>query len=254
MQRTAGRHRWRITLSRVAEVILVFLLVVVTLGLALQWQNQQMLREVLSQLRSESRKVTLTEPTVTLTPGKPAVKPAAMDKPDKPAMTAPPLEPVTTAPEVAAAPSSTPDRATVEPAKPDAAPTEPTAATTTSPTKPDAAPAPVNPEDEKAWTTFGPTVEQFVQQLMNGDYDAVVKRFNAHMAANLTKSQLAAIIDPIRQQHGSFKALTRHAVESDNLPPEMHVFNVGVELNDGHALTLTITLDDKQRVTGLLMK
>jgi len=243
-------------LPRALEVLLIILLVVITLGVAFQYRNHQLLSDILTELRDRPQRVTLSDDGagVSLQPksnpsesGDPVAKantPSTAVVPT-PSSTPEPKENIT--PEKAASDSESKP----EPAKPEPQP-EPKP---TPEPKPEPAPEPdaTETEADPAWEQFGPTITKFTQQLLAGEYDTVVGRFNNHMKSNLPKEQLAAVMDPIRKEHGQFKQITSHKLDR-TIPPNMHVFKVGVELADDHVLDLTITVDQQNRIAGLMMK
>lgn len=247
-------------LPRGLEVLLVSLLLVVTVGTVFQFMNyqtqaanQHILRQTLTELRDTRQQ--LADAIASQPTGAPAPRPipAARLTPATPA--AHPHRPA--APEVA---DAEPEKHAAPPDTSNSAaghhPTAPASATPVAekPQPPQPPSPPVEDPAAKGWQTYGPTVTNVIENLLAGHYDAVVKRFNDSMSAELSPAQLAAVIDPVRKAHGPMKELTRHAPLQGRLPANMHAFEVTTELTDGHKLLFTVTLDDQQRVSGLLMK
>lgn len=235
-------------LPRALEVLLIILLVVITLGVAFQYRNHQLLGQILDELRARPQRVTLTDDAggVALKPRPaPTPTPGSDTAPTQPQIAPAPTNP-TAAPDVARTPSPTPDK----PKLPDTTASTPAPP---QPVKPTPAPiAPTTTPDSPEWDQAAVTMTQFAQNLLNGKYDAVVKQFDSHMASNLPKAQLAAVMDPIRKQNGDFAQITEHALKQ-KLSGGMNVFDVNVQFTSGHELHLTVTLDDKQRIAGLMM-
>ncbi|QNN24237.1 DUF3887 domain-containing protein [Planctomycetales bacterium ZRK34] len=242
-------------LPRALEVLLIILLVVITLGVAFQYRNHQLLQQILNELRQRPQPVAIVDENPKLALGPQANAPASTTPPPaNPAQpniaTANPApEPVDT-PEVVNTPSSTPEPTPL----PDTS-AEPTPAAKPAEPAPKPKPAPVKPADTPAspeWDQAGTSITRFAQNLLNGKYDAVVKQFDTHMASNLPKAQLAAVMDPIRKQHGGYSQITGHDLKQ-KLSGGMNVFNINVQFTSGHELHLTVTLDQNQRIAGLMM-
>jgi hypothetical protein len=247
-------------LPRGFEVLLVAVLVMATTTTVFQFmnhqvqlQNQQMLRDLLIQLRSNPSTSTNAAPPTTNPPTAPATKPVT------PSMA--PGVPPPSAPAVvrnAPGPSSVAVKPTgVSQVAANAVPSPNVGApVVVAPPAGDTTPA--APVDDSAslaaWETNGSTVTQVVTQLLDGRYAEVVKLFNANMASELPPPELATVIDPVRKAHGAMKHILGHAPLKARLPENMHAFVVTTEMSDGHKVLFTITLDDKQRVSGLLMK
>ena len=93
-----------------------------------------------------------------------------------------------------------------------------------------------------------------VRSLLSGEYQAVADRLDPDMAANISKDYLATMMDPVRKQHGGLKEVISHEPVTKGLPQRLRAFRVKVALSDGHELRFTITLDQQQRIAGMLMR
>ena len=282
-------------LPRALEVLLVALLVMLTLGVAFEFQNHALLRDILDELRHRPPGIAAAPaPGTPGSPGTAAAPPAVAVSPGPAPAPTPAVQPTptpapqpTTLPVAAVpptpAPSPTPapavavtdtgngagDHPAVKPAPaPQPAPTPaPTPAPGTgaarpgspvppAPQPPAPAPAPAAvPGDDEQWERTGPVMTQIIGDLLGGRYDDVVARFNSDMlATGLNRNALAAAIEPLRQEHGGLKRIAYHNRPAGRLPANMVSYEIGVELADNHPLLLTITLDSRQRISGLLMK
>jgi hypothetical protein len=257
------------------EVLMVAMLVMLTLIVAFEFQNQSVLRDILLTMQRNQIAApgtlaaappaappaapTPTSTPATATPSAAAAStPAVSDTPAVPAPVSTPIAPATAPAAAAAAPAATsasvPAAAAQAPLAPAPSPRTQPAAAASSASTAAADPAALS-EDSPEWQQHGPVVTQIIQDLMGGNYDAVVTRFNSEMAATgLNRAQLAGAIDPIRKEHGGYSKLLHFRTPTGRLPSGMNAFEVGVELADRHQLLLTITLDAQQRIAGLLMK
>ncbi len=122
----------------------------------------------------------------------------------------------------------------------------------------DDAPKPTAPQpaptDSEQWERFGPQVTRIIRQLLDGEYDAVIERFNPEMASVLNRQRLAAAMDPLRRDHGPMRRVLQHARPPLELPRNLHAFVVTIETRTGEPLTFTITMNDQDQVAGLYMK
>jgi len=245
---------------RALEVLLIALLVIMTLGVAFQIQNNLLLRDILREFRRQPNPVIITQGNT---------QPSNQPQPLVPNPAPQPYD-YYPQPNPAPAPNVQPQPAPAQqpPANPAPA-VEPPASDTTQPLPP--APVPVPPsqpetqpssetsegltaEQDAEWKKIGKSITGVITNLLNGDYDRVRQQFDRNMSANLSRQQLAAAIEPLRTEHGDFKKVLYHRPVEGELPKNMHAWEVNVELGSGHQVLFTVTVDDKDRVAGLLMK
>ncbi|MDH3584295.1 MAG: hypothetical protein OER86_08785 [Phycisphaerae bacterium] len=193
-----------------------------------------------------------------------APEPAASETAKDPVVAPPAASPKPGPPEVAVAvvpppalPTPVPAAAkTPKPAPPTVAPATPI--TPKAPSVPVAAPDSPTSAGSKAyegnWKRDEPVVRQVIEQLLGGRYQSVVRRFDRTLASELPQADLAAVIDPIRFKHLGMKQILGHQAVPHTLGANTNVYEVAAEMSDGHRLVFTITLDQKQRITGLIMK
>ncbi|MHC4994125.1 MAG: hypothetical protein ACYTGQ_03635 [Planctomycetota bacterium] len=113
----------------------------------------------------------------------------------------------------------------------------------------------IDPVGETAWTTYGPTVELVIKQLMTGDYDPVMERLDDQFGQEMTRDYVARFMQGQRAKYGDFKAFTYHNYVTDTgLPSKYAAFDVGVETTSGKQLVFTITLDNQKRIAGLYVQ
>lgn len=251
---------------RALEVLLIALLVMVTLGVAFQVQNNLLLREMLAEYRRPTQPVVITQgntqPSLQpqpLSPNRHVEPDAYYPLPAQPRNTnyntstqqATPAQP---APAVSSSPAAPDNTNTATANKPEPAP-----APATNNTKPEPAPTPdvperLTPAQVKEWDTFGPTITKTVTDLLAGEYDHVRATFSRDIASVLTRAQLAGVIEPIRTDHGDLKKVLYQRPVDGGLPQNMHTWELNVELVDGHQMLFTVTVDSQKRVAGLYMR
>ena len=103
------------------------------------------------------------------------------------------------------------------------------------------------------WQAHGRAVMRIIKDLFAGRYDAVTERFSTDYAANIDRSGLASAIEPIRNAHGGLKELADPTPATRDLGDGLTLYTVPIKLADGHRLTLMVTLDEQDRIHGLLM-
>lgn len=254
-------------LPRALEVLLVALLVMLTLGVAFDFQNHALLRDILEELRRQPAPVAVMPqpgalPDVVVappvqpqpTPAPAPVQPAPVAVPDNTVAAATPKpEP---APPINPRPDPSPSLPTEDTETPAPQPAPPVTPRPKPVVNPAPAPAPAPAEQDETWQRVGPVMTGIIQELLTGRYDDVVARFNSDMqATGLDRGALAAAVEPLRSQHGTMKQVTYHRPPtSGRVPANMTAYEIGVEMADGHPLLFTITLDAKQRISGLLMR
>lgn len=228
-------------MTRLTEILLVLLLVVVGLSVVMQFQTLKSLNQIAAQI-AERQPVAVVPPVQT--PG-----PVAPTRPNGAQPANPtPANPGPTNPTKIVPPTPDPvDPTPTTPPKPDPPAPGP------GPSVPVAPSPPTLPSGDPQWQTSGPLVETVIQQLLGGDYEAVFNTFDPVMQTNLSREALAGAIDPIRTEHGAFKKFTNHRIVTDNAQASMSTFEVDTELADGHKLRFTISVDGKSRVSGLLL-
>jgi hypothetical protein len=253
---------------RAVEVLLVALLVVATGGTVFQMQNQRQLSDLVTEVRAQTQAIAALSQKSAPAPM------AAQPKPEVEAISARALLEAMNAltashaaqPRAVSQPAPS-VVAAVEPAQPvESAPAPHPVALETPAPSPAPAPKPVaeakplaplpptiDPASQATWTEFGPPITSVISQLLEGQYDSVVRQFDPTLAANLPKNKVAQIIDPIRADHGVLKRVVEHEPIS-GLETGFTGFSVLVELTDGHRIQFWITLDAQKRVAGLLMK
>lgn len=227
-------------MSRLTEILLVLLLVVVGLSVIMQFQTLKLLNQIASQ-SADRQPVAVVPPTPT--PGPVTPTPANGAQPANPT----PANPGPTNPTEIIKPKPDPTPPTPTPPKPDPPKPGPGPGVPVAPSPPTIA------TGDPQWQTHSPLVETVIQQLLSGDYEAVFNTFDPVMQTNLSREALAGAIDPIRTKHGAFKKFIHHRVVTDNAQASMSTFEVDTELADGHKLRFTISIDGKSRVSGLLL-
>lgn len=269
--------------SRAIEVLLVALLVVATGGVVFEMQNQSLLRDLLTEIRGQSH--TLATISQQRTAAAAVAESGPSGVPDAKAL----IESLTAeihknraelavrpveAPKSAPVPAALPEQIAASPAPITiaAAPAAPAPAPSPAPLesqkKPEPAkpapasvsagpavplPATIDPASQAVWDDFGGPITQIITQLLEGQYDHVIKQFDPTLAANLPREKIAQIIDPIRNDHGILKRVVEHEGMS-GLEAKLAGFSVLVEQTDGHRIQFWITLDRQKRIAGLLMK
>jgi hypothetical protein len=171
-------------------------------------------------------------------------------------------------PDPAGAPADAPRPADVQPtASGDAdGSTEPSAG---SPTQPDednadqprdeviaADPGPAtNPlPDDPTWQKLESIYVQIIMNLLDGDYQPVIQRFDATMAAVLSPDQLAKVMDPIRAAAGPFDTVLAAGPVRFGVPQNQTCYQVQVKTKRNQVLIFTITLDQARRISGLYVR
>ena len=234
-------------LPRSFEVLMVTLLILVTvlatftfLNYQVQTQNQKLMLDMLTELRMQREIASLAS----------RIAPGVADLPIPAEPTTP--KPITTKPALTVATPAAPVASQPAPTIKPATPALPTA--TAKPTTPPPPPPAESPQDIALWNKHEKQLTDIMQQLLGGKYEPIVKQFDPHMAANLTAPQLAAVLDPIRKQHGQLTRIVSHNRLTDGLPKTMTAFQILCELADKHHISFTITLDSKNRIAGLMMR
>lgn len=249
--------------TRPLEILLVLLLLVVGAGVYLQSKNQQLQtrnQELLDRIlvELERRPVAMAgDAAVTRHATEPSTSIAAdhantarpPDRQPESQVTIAPVQGRATPP-TSTRPASNPP-APSTPSDSSLADIDPSL-TQTAPTAPAPNPVDVSAEDEQRWQVVGPIVEKVIVQLIAGEYDPVLARLDPEMRVQLTKPQLAEVMDPYRQQHGEFKRFVGHVADRQ-VDPGSDVYKVDAELRDGFVLRFTVSLDRKQRISGLML-
>lgn len=258
---------------RVLEVLVMGLLIMVTLSVAFQFQNQQTLQRILEEMRDQrtapphhAQLYQLSEnqapPAQTQQWQTPAERSQPVElevdlqgrrqsealaevpvEPQDPAPTQQPIEAVTEPPVNDDLPEIV-----EEPSQPEApAPEEPEQAE--EPT-----PEPEVVQEDPAWVEHEETVVRCIGSLLSGEYSAVVQQFTPEMARRLPQNSLASILDPVRESHGSLDQVTGHENVTSGLDEFLHAFRVTVDTTKNDSLTFTVTVTESGQIAGLLMR
>ncbi len=115
-------------------------------------------------------------------------------------------------------------------------------------------PKPVNlPPADPIWQKVGPTMTAIIHQLLSGQYDPVLKRFDKAMAAALSPDQLKSVVDPLRARTGTLVEVVDHT-RVTLVPANQFAYKVHANTVNGNTLIFTITLDQANRISGLFVK
>ncbi len=238
--------------SRLSEILLAVLVVMVGVGLMLQIQSNTRVEFLLQDIRNAPRAPAISLP-IAPTPASARESPGrgrtSAEGPDSEPQAQPEPQP---APVALAEPEQSEGRDADESPNRERKSAEAQA----PPTRPEPEPQP-EPESQPAdpvWQNVGPTMTLIIDQLLKGRYDPVVERFDATMAAALPQSQLADVMNPLRARVGSLEAVTQHNRITLGLPDNQFCYQVHARTTTGRMLLFTITLDQSDRITGLFVK
>lgn len=106
-------------------------------------------------------------------------------------------------------------------------------------------------EREKIWQQFGPTVTAIVRDLLNAPPQTSYRRFSRQYASIVSLDDFTGFIATIRQKHGRFTELTDHHVKP-NIEPGIHAFVTLSRTSNGDDYRVTLTLNQRQEIVGLM--
>ena len=106
----------------------------------------------------------------------------------------------------------------------------------------------------KDWPTYGPRAIQVIDELLSGNYAAVLNKLDGDMARTLDRATLVRVMDPIRAKHGRLARILGYRTPDPAPESSKHAFEIQVATTEGDPLTFTITLDQRERVAGLWVK